>query len=80
MAKEIAKVVPHFPFKKLEKFYDIQGLLKHPKLFDRMCTVMANRYRKMSITKIAAFEARGFLFAPVSTKLGVPFIMLRTAL
>mmetsp|Transcript_17621 Transcript_17621/g.37390 ORF Transcript_17621/g.37390 Transcript_17621/m.37390 type:complete len:212 (+) Transcript_17621:61-696(+) len=79
LAKKIAAVIPYFPFKKLEKFYDVQGLLNHPKLFDAMCTVMATRYAKLGATKVVGFEARGFLFTPVAIKLGVPFIMLRKA-
>jgi len=79
LAKAIAEVIPYFPFKKLEKFYDIQGLLHHPKLLNAMCAVMARRFRKMKVTKICGFEARGFLFTPVALKLGVPFIMLRKA-
>lgn len=77
LAKELAAVIPYFPFKKLEKFYDVQGLLKHPKLFNALCALMAKRFRKLKVTKIVAFEARGFLFTPVAIKLGVPFIMLR---
>ena len=79
LAKAIAEVIPYFPFKKLEKFYDVQGLLNHPKLLNAMCAVMARRFRKMKVTKICGFEARGFLFTPVAIKLGVPFIMLRKA-
>lgn len=77
LAKEIAAAIPYFPYKKLEKFYDVQGLLRHPKLFNAVCAVMAKRYRKMGVTKLCAFEARGFLFATVSIKLGVPFVLLR---
>jgi len=77
LAKEIAAVIPNFPFKKLDKYYDIQGLLHHPKLLNAMCAIFAKRYRRSGITKVCAFEARGFLFATVSIKLGVPFIMLR---
>lgn len=77
LAKEIAAVIPYYPYKRLDKFYDIQGLLQHPKLFNSICAVMARRYRRRNITKICAFEARGFLFAAVSIKLGVPFVMLR---
>eukprot|EP00931_Biecheleriopsis_adriatica_P100449 TRINITY_DN75769_c0_g1_i1.p1 TRINITY_DN75769_c0_g1~~TRINITY_DN75769_c0_g1_i1.p1 ORF type:complete len:352 (+),score=88.62 TRINITY_DN75769_c0_g1_i1:43-1056(+) len=77
LAKEVAAVIPYFPYKKIERFYDVQGLLKHPKLFNAVCSVMTKRYRKMGITKICAFDARGFLFTPVSIKLNVPFVMLR---
>ncbi|CAK9115316.1 Adenine phosphoribosyltransferase (APRT) [Durusdinium trenchii] len=79
LAKSIAEVIPYFPFKKLDKFYDIQGLLHHPKLLNAMCAVMARRFRKMKVSKICGFEARGFLFTPVAIKLGVPFVMLRKA-
>lgn len=79
LAKEIALHIPYFPFKKIERFYDIQGLLQHPKLLNAMCAVWAKRFRKMGVTKICGFEARGFLFTPVSIKLGVPFVMLRKA-
>jgi len=79
LAKEIAAVIPYFPFKKIERFYDIQGLLKHPKLFNAMCAVMAKRFRRLKITKVVGFEARGFLFTPVAIKVGVPFLMLRKA-
>ncbi|CAE7546795.1 APT4 [Symbiodinium sp. CCMP2456] len=79
LAKEIALHIPYFPFKKIERFYDIQGLLQHPKLLNAMCAVWAKRFRKLGVTKICGFEARGFLFTPVSIKLGVPFVMLRKA-
>eukprot|EP00434_Breviolum_minutum_P026636 symbB.v1.2.023540.t2/scaffold2159.1/size105835/8 len=56
-SQAIAEVIPYFPFKKLEKFYDVQGLLNHPKLLNAMCAVMARRFRKMKVTKICGFEA-----------------------
>jgi len=77
LAKEIAATIPIYPFKGLDKFYDVQGLLKSPKLFNIFCSVMAKRYRKMGITKLLGFEARGFLFTPIALKLQIPFIMLR---
>jgi len=79
LAKEIAAVIPYYPYKKIERFYDVSGLLANPKLFNAMCAVMAKRYRKLGVTKILGFEARGFLFTPAAIKLGVPFIMLRKA-
>lgn len=77
LAKEVADSIPYYPFKKLDKYYDVQGLLHHPSLLDAVCTVMADRFRKMGVTKLVAFEARGFLFTPVAIKTGLPFIMLR---
>jgi len=79
LQRKIAAVIPYFPFKKIERFYDIQGLLNHPDLFAAMCDVMAARYAAMGITKIVGFEARGFLFTPVALALKVPFVMLRKA-
>eukprot|EP00933_Yihiella_yeosuensis_P033213 TRINITY_DN26939_c0_g1_i1.p1 TRINITY_DN26939_c0_g1~~TRINITY_DN26939_c0_g1_i1.p1 ORF type:complete len:363 (-),score=77.49 TRINITY_DN26939_c0_g1_i1:171-1175(-) len=79
LARECAAVIPYFPFKKLDRFYDVQGILAKPKLFNAMCAVFARRYSKMGVTKILGFEARGFLFTPIAIKLGVPFVMLRKA-
>ena len=73
----LAAAIPYFPYKKLERFYDIQGLLANPLLFDAACEALAERYKHRGITKIAAFEARGFLFSPVALKMNVPFLMLR---
>ena len=77
LAREVAASLPYYPYKKLERFYDISGILAKPQLFDAMCALIAERARASGITKIVAFEARGFLFTPVAIKLGVPFIMLR---
>mmetsp|Transcript_55624 Transcript_55624/g.92125 ORF Transcript_55624/g.92125 Transcript_55624/m.92125 type:complete len:203 (-) Transcript_55624:243-851(-) len=77
LAQQIAAVIPYYPFKNIERFYDIQGLLHHPELFGRVCDAMARRYKAMGVTKILGFEARGFLFTPVAIAMNVPFIMLR---
>jgi len=74
---ELAAVIPYFPYKKIDRFYDVQGILNHPELFQKACNAMADKYRAMGITKVAGFEARGFLFTPVALSLGVPFVMLR---
>jgi len=77
LAKEIAAVIPYYPFKKIDRFYDIGGLLAHPKLFAKVVDVLADRYAAMNVTSIGGFDARGFLFTPVALKLGIPFFMLR---
>jgi adenine phosphoribosyltransferase len=77
LATEVAAIIPYFPFKKMEKFYDVQGLLNHPNLLNAVCALMAKRFRKMGVTKLAAFEAKGLIFTPVAIKTGLPFIMLR---
>mmetsp|Transcript_85482 Transcript_85482/g.242359 ORF Transcript_85482/g.242359 Transcript_85482/m.242359 type:complete len:206 (+) Transcript_85482:90-707(+) len=77
LAREIAATVPYFPYKGIERFYDIGGLLRYPALFDRACGAMAARCRTLGVTCLGGFDARGFLFTPVAIKLGVPFFMLR---
>ena len=42
-----------------------------------MCDIMAARYKKLNITAIGGFDARGFLFTPVALKCGLPFFMVR---
>eukprot|EP00967_Tisochrysis_lutea_P075946 scaffold102532_cov50-Tisochrysis_lutea.AAC.1 len=79
LERELAAVIPYFPYKKLERFYDVQGILKHPALFEKACNAMADRYKEMGVTKVAGFEARGFLFTPVAIRLNVPFVMMRKA-
>ena len=79
LEQQLAAVIPYFPYKKLDRFYDVQGILSHPELFGKACDAIAERYRALGVTKVAGFEARGFLFTPVALKLGVPFIMLRKA-
>merc|ERR1719171_259113 len=77
LAREIAAVIPYYPFKKIERFYDIGGLLANPELFGKACDVLAARYAALKVDKIGGFDARGFLFTPVALKLGIPFFMLR---
>jgi len=77
IAREIAAVIPYYPFKKIDRFYDIGGLLAHPTLFSRAVDVLVARYAAMKVDKIGGFDARGFLFTPVALKLGIPFFMLR---
>ena len=69
--------VKDFP-KKGVLFYDITGLLVTPKAFDHCVKKMIGLYEKQGIDRIAAIEARGFLFAtPLAYHLGVPVILVR---
>lgn len=77
LAKQVAAVIPYYPFKKMEKYYDVQGLLKHPNMLNAVCAVMAKHLRKSGITKLAASDAKGFLFTPLALKMALPFVMLR---
>jgi len=75
--KKYIREVPDFP-KKGILFYDVTTLLSDPKVFKNITDDMAERVKGLNITKIAAIEARGFIFgAPLAQKLGVPFIPIR---
>ena len=74
----IASVIPYYPFKGIDRFYDIQGLLNHPDLFQSTIDVFVERYRGLAIDRIGGFDARGFVLGPpIALALKVPFFMLR---
>lgn len=74
--KTIRKV-QDFP-KKGVLFYDITGLLTNPNEFKYCIEKIAAIYKEKGITKVAAIEARGFIFgAPVAMLLGVPLVLVR---
>jgi len=78
VAKEIASVTPYFPFKKIPRFYDIGGFLKHPEIFQKVINAFFDRYKAMDIDSIGGFEARGFILGPpIALALKKPFFMLR---
>jgi len=78
IAKQIAAVTPYFPFKGLDRFYDIGGFLKKPEIFQLVIDVFVERYRKQNITCICGFDARGFVLGPpIALALKKPFFMLR---
>lgn len=52
-AKEIAKFLPYFPFKGIDRFYDIGGFLSRPEVFQRIVDIFADRYREIGIDVIA---------------------------
>ena len=78
VAQKIAAVTPYFPFKKIERFYDIGGFLKNPELFQLIVDIMVERYRGADIDSICGFDARGFVLGPpIALALKKPFFMLR---
>ena len=79
LAAEVAKSMPYFPFKGIERFYDISPVIANPDLFNRLCDVLAAHIKTVGATKIAGVDARGFLFISVAQKLGLPFVMVRKA-
>ncbi len=69
--------VKDFP-KKGVLFYDITGLLVNPQAFNYCIKKMIQLYEGKKIERIAAIEARGFLFAsPLAYHLGIPVTLVR---
>ena len=69
--------VKDFP-KKGVLFYDITGLLVTPDAFNYCIKKMIEAYEGRGIDRIAAIEARGFLFAtPLAYHLGIPIALVR---
>lgn len=52
-AREIAKYLPYFPFKGIDRFYDIGGFLYNPEVFQRIVDIFADRYREIGIDVVA---------------------------
>lgn len=65
--EKICRVVPCVPFKGIDRFYDIGGLLKDPFAFQLAIDILLERYssKQDTFTAIGAFDARGFLIAPI---------------
>ncbi|GMI37117.1 hypothetical protein TeGR_g13467 [Tetraparma gracilis] len=79
-AREIASVIPYFPFKGIPRFYDIAGFLSRPAVFQRIVSIFAARYSPLSIDAVAGMDARGFVLGPpIALALGKPFLMVRKA-
>mmetsp|Transcript_18881 Transcript_18881/g.27927 ORF Transcript_18881/g.27927 Transcript_18881/m.27927 type:complete len:227 (+) Transcript_18881:100-780(+) len=77
-ARDIAKYLPYFPFKGIDRFYDIGGFLSRPEVFQRIVDIFADRYREIGIDVIAGLDARGFILGPpIALALKKPFIMMR---
>ena len=75
--KEYIRSIPDYP-KKGILFRDITTLIKNEKAFAESINQIIDRSKNYKIDKIAAIEARGFVFASaVSYLLKKPFIMLR---
>ena len=75
--KDFIRSIPDYP-KKGILFRDITTLIKDEKAFEETIDQIVERSKQYKIDKIAAIEARGFVFASaVSYILKKPFIMLR---
>jgi adenine phosphoribosyltransferase len=75
--KSAIRDVPDFP-KKGIIFKDITPLLQNADKLKQTIRLFAEKYKDKKITKVAAIEARGFLFAtPVALELGAGIIPVR---
>ncbi|KAG8465622.1 hypothetical protein KFE25_002929 [Diacronema lutheri] len=78
VARRIASAIPYYPYKGIPRFYDINGFLVRPDVFQLVIDVLAKRYAALEIDSIGGFDARGFVIgAPLALALKKPFFMLR---
>ena len=71
-------MIPYYPFKGIPRFYDIQGFLQRPDIFQEVVDIFVARYKDKKIDSIGGFDARGFVIGPVlALALKKPFFMLR---
>ena len=69
--------IPDFP-KPGILFYDITSILTNPEAFGFCIDRMKELYGGRSVDRIAAIEARGFLFAaPLARELEIPLVLIR---
>jgi len=63
-AKEISQYLPYFPFKGIDRFYDIGGFLYEPAIFQKVVDIFVDRYNEIGIDAVAGLDARGFILGP----------------
>ena len=69
--------VPNFPIKGIQ-FKDITTLAKIHAPFKESCDRIINRFKESGITKVAAIEARGYVWGGViAYQLGAGFVLIR---
>lgn len=77
-ARDIAKYLPYFPFKGIDRFYDIGGFLCEPEIFQRIVDIFVERYVSLGATCVAGLDARGFILGPpIALAMRKPFVMMR---
>ena len=75
--KKKIRVIPDFP-KKGILFQDITSITDNKKLFKEVIIEISKYVKRKKFTKIAAVEARGFIFgSAVSFKTEIPFVPIR---
>ena len=74
---ELIESIPDFP-KPGILFRDMSPLLANPFAFGMVIDLMQSRWKHAGVTKIGAFDARGFIFAGALAKeMTLPFFMIR---
>ncbi|MHA1105250.1 MAG: adenine phosphoribosyltransferase [Promethearchaeota archaeon] len=69
--------VPNFPIEGIQ-FKDITTLAKNPAAFKESNDLIIKKYKKKNITKVAAIEARGYIWGGViAYHLGAGFVLIR---
>jgi adenine phosphoribosyltransferase len=75
--EEYIRNVPDFPVKGIQ-FKDVTTLCQNPLAFKESCNRIINHYKKMGINKVAAIEARGYVWGGViAYYLDAGFILMR---
>ncbi len=75
--KNSIRSVPGWPIDGVT-FRDLTTLMQNPASFANSCDQLYKRYKDMDIHKVAAIDARGFIFGAVlAYKLGVGFVPIR---
>jgi adenine phosphoribosyltransferase len=78
LCDELEKVILPLPFKGIERFYDISGLLANPVLFSRTVDALFSLVREEKPDYICALDSRGFIIgSPIAYSLKIPLIMIR---
>lgn len=54
-AKEIAKYIFYYPYKGIDKFYDISDFLYTPHIFQKIINIFTKRYESIGIDMIAGY-------------------------
>lgn len=77
--KQVAAAIAHYPFKGVERFYDVGTLLNTPAAHNACITLMRMKLDDLpGFTKLGALDARGFLFAAtLGYAMNHPVVMVR---
>jgi adenine phosphoribosyltransferase len=75
--RDSVRDIPDFPQPGIT-FRDITPILSNGQMFRLTITIFSERYQRKSVDKIAAIDARGFIFAgAVANVLGIGFVPIR---